>query len=421
VRVLNLSNFYPPSVLGGYELWCEEVTEGLRARGHDVSVVTTRTGAEARDDGERPWVHRVLRPEMELASRLNAIRFFTSRHADERENVQRLQALVERLAPDCILIWGMWNVHRSIPALAERLRPDRVAYYVGDYWPSLPSQFEPYWESRGRSRLARALKAPLRLVARRGLARDPRPALAFRRAMFPTAFVRDELARRGVRAVESRIVHGAIDTRPYAATASEPHVRSAASTRLLCVGRLTPDKGVHTAIEALGRLLRAHAATGIELTVVGSGAPSYEAHLRSLAEQHGVARLVRFVGAQPKSAMPRIYRGSDVFLFTSIWPEPFGRVIVEAMASGLAVVGSASGGASEILVDGDNALTVAPGDAAGLAAQVARLIESPDLRRRLAARGRQDATRRFDIRRMTSEIEVFLQQLVNENEVATAS
>jgi glycosyltransferase involved in cell wall biosynthesis len=67
-------------------------------------------------------------------------------------------------------------------------------------------------------------------------------------------------------------------------------------------------------------------------------------------------------------------------LFTSIWQEPFGRVIVEAMASGLAVVGTAVGGAAEMLVHDENSLVFEAGDSTSLARALRRLIESPALR-----------------------------------------
>jgi glycosyltransferase involved in cell wall biosynthesis len=84
-------------------------------------------------------------------------------------------------------------------------------------------------------------------------------------------------------------------------------------------------------------------------------------------------------------------------------------VIVEAMASGVVVVGTPVGGAAEILVDGENALTFTPDDPASLASQLKRLIESPELRGRLARSARQAAVDKFDIRRMTAEIETYLQ------------
>jgi glycosyltransferase involved in cell wall biosynthesis len=134
--------------------------------------------------------------------------------------------------------------------------------------------------------------------------------------------------------------------------------------------------------------------------------------LHRVARQEDVDSVVDFLGAQSKEAMPTIYGQSDILLFTSLWPEPFGRVLVEAMASGVAVVGTATGGAAEILVENENALLFAPGDAIGLARQVARLIKLPLLRQELTRAGRRIAVAKFDLQRMAAEIETYLQTIL---------
>ena len=74
--------------------------------------------------------------------------------------------------------------------------------------------------------------------------------------------------------------------------------------------------------------------------------------------------------------------------------------------------GSAVGGVTEILLDNETALTYTPGDAEKLAAQAARLIRAPELRQQLATAGKMVALERFDIQRMATEIEGYLNQLV---------
>lgn len=412
MRILCLSNFYPPASRGGYELWCQEVTEGLRGLGHEVMVLTSTHGQDAIRGHEPAWVRRDLHLEMEFASLRNSVSFFASRRAREDENLACLRLSVARFSPDVVLVWGMWNLPRSLPALAEKLLPARVAYYIGDYWPTLPCQLEVYWQAPARNWLTGIPKTMLKPLALGQLRREPPPRLAFEHAIFPTIFMRDELKRGGVSPMHSEVVYGAIDTYPF----RDRHVVSdtcqGSATRLLFVGRLTPEKGVHTAIEALHHLLFAWGFKHVQLTIVGSGEPDYEAHLRRLASEKKVESAVAFLRAQPQEAMPAIYQQADILLFTSIWPEPFGRVLVEAMASGLAVVGATTGGATEILNDNVNALTYAPGDPYSLAAQVARLIESPQLRKRLAESARCTSVQMFDIHRMTAQLEAILKAIV---------
>jgi glycosyltransferase involved in cell wall biosynthesis len=123
---------------------------------------------------------------------------------------------------------------------------------------------------------------------------------------------------------------------------------------------------------------------------------------------------VKFLPAQPKEKLPALYQQADVFLFTSIWPEPFGRVIVEAMASGVTVIGAATGGAAEIMSDRRNALLFTPGDSADLAAKLKMLIENPALHDTLGKAGRETAITKFDIQRMTTGIEDYLQTLASQ-------
>lgn len=408
MRLLFLSNFYPPASRGGYEQWCQEVADGLRSRGHDALVLTSTHGHSNLQSPDPAWVRRELHLEMEFASLRNALRFFTSRKRRERENLAFLRQAVKQHRPDAVLVWGMWNLPRSLPSLAETLLPGKVAYYIGDYWLTLPSQFENYWNAPPRNPLTGLPKLLLRPFARRILAREPRPTLNVEHALFPSAFMREELRRKGVSLKNAKIIYGAIDTQRYLSQRAE---RQNQVISLLYVGRVTHEKGVHTAIKAVARLVHDHHLTGLKLTVVGDGDADYVSRLHQLVDEKNLASFVDFLPAQPKEALPALYHRSDIFLFTSIWAEPFGRVIVEAMASGAVVVGTAVGGAAEILSDGENALTFTADDPPSLASQLKRLIESPDLRERLAESARQTAVNKFDLRRMTEEIEGYLQNL----------
>lgn len=410
MKVLFLSNFYPPVSRGGFEEWCQEVADGLVARGHEVTVLTSDYKRADASELDAAWVHRDLHLEMEIASLRNALQFFTIRKTRENDNLKVLEQFVEKRTPDVILIWGMWNLHRSLPALAERLMPGRVVYYMGDYWPTLPNQFENYWNAPARNPITGLPKVILKPIAQRILAREERAKVELKHVLFPTAFMQKEFESKGIKPRNAKVVYGAIDTNPY----KDLHHTSKQSQdlSLLYVGRLTDEKGVHTAIEALAHFQGK--VDKLKLTIVGGGEPEYEARLRQLAKIENVESLVVFVPAQPKEKLPALYQQADIFLFTSIWPEPFGRVIVEAMASGVIVVGAATGGAAEIMSDNENALLFAPGDSKDLADKLVRLIESPALRERLAKAGRETAIAKFDIQRMTGGIEDYLQTITSQ-------
>jgi glycosyltransferase involved in cell wall biosynthesis len=109
--------------------------------------------------------------------------------------------------------------------------------------------------------------------------------------------------------------------------------------------------------------------------------------------------------------MPRLLRKFDILLVTSTWAEPFARVVLEGMISGLVVVATPTGGTPEIVLDGENGLLFTPGDPEDLAKKIIRLVDDPALRKKLALSGKQTIMERFTMPKMMDEIEGFLQEV----------
>ena len=90
MRILFLSNLYPPWELGGYEQWCQEVATHLVDRGHDVSVLTSRHGVQSACENGVPYVTRTLHLQTNIAY-YRPIDFFLWRPFQERDNIQTLR------------------------------------------------------------------------------------------------------------------------------------------------------------------------------------------------------------------------------------------------------------------------------------------------------------------------------------------
>jgi glycosyltransferase involved in cell wall biosynthesis len=181
--------------------------------------------------------------------------------------------------------------------------------------------------------------------------------------------------------------------------------------RLLYFGNVIAQKGVHTAIEALGLLARRGLLDRVELTILGAGHPDYEARLRTMAKSLGVDERVHFAGRVEREEVPEWLGRSDVFLFTSTGPEAMARTVMEAMAAGLLVIGTRAGGQKEMLFDGENALTFKEQDAEGLARNIVRALDDPEMRWRLARAGQQLVLDRFSLERMARELEVWFESI----------
>ncbi len=220
-------------------------------------------------------------------------------------------------------------------------------------------------------------------------------------------YVVEVLTDAGILPAGAVVILNGIDPTPFTTNQDQEHERNGL-LHLLYFGALLEHKGVHTAIEALGLLQQQGLADQLRLTIVGGGQPEYEARLHALTESLGLRGRVCFTGRVSRSEMPGILREHDVFLFTSIWAEPFGRTIIEAMAAGLAVIGANVGGSREIFRFCQEDLLFEPGDAQALAQQIQRFLGDPDLSRRLGQEGRQLVAERFTLERMVDEMEAWL-------------
>jgi glycosyltransferase involved in cell wall biosynthesis len=407
LRVLFLTNFYLVHGAGGEEQSCQQVVEGLKQRGHETLVLTSMHGSNnlpVEVDG----IYRSLYLEMDLVPLRHSITFFTKRKAREEHNLQVFERILQQFDPDIIFIWGMWNLPYSLAAFAEARYPEKVVYRFATYWPTLPSQHEFYWRAPGRNWYGRLLKQVLGHVALTMLSKETQKSpLAFRHAICVSAAARDVLVEAGIPVSQARIIYTGLDLNKF--LNGDKHSRGDnRSINLLYAGRLVSEKGIETAIKAMTKLVFEKGQRHIELSLAGSGSAEYESHLHSLVSQSELTDYVSFLGWVKPEEMPELLRKFDVLLVPSTWPEPFARVVLEGMISGLVVVATPTGGTGEILVDGKNGLLFTPDDAEDLAQKILSLANDSELRQRLALAGRQTIAERFTLTKMLDEIENYL-------------
>jgi len=174
------------------------------------------------------------------------------------------------------------------------------------------------------------------------------------------------------------------------------------------VGVLARWKGQEVFLRAAREI--AGQARDVRFVVVGaeiyrtSGHGDFAADLRRLTRELGLDAVVAFTGH--RADVPEVMRALDVVVHASTEPEPFGRVIAEAMACARPVVWARGGGADEIVgPTGLAALGVDRGNPAALAAAIARALAEPDAARRWARAGRARIAERFDIDRHVERIQ----------------
>jgi glycosyltransferase involved in cell wall biosynthesis len=179
------------------------------------------------------------------------------------------------------------------------------------------------------------------------------------------------------------------------------------------VGRLVPPKGVQVLLAAAAKL-----SFPFRLQIIGTG-PS-EVSLRSQATSHGIQDKVEFLGHAPSESMPGHYRNMQVCVLPSLtmpnWKEQFGRVLIEAMACEVPVVGSDSGEIPEIIGSSESdrgGLTFPEGDADKLAEILTQLYREPALREDLGTQGRTRVLCNFTQEHIAAKTVLMYRQLTH--------
>lgn len=161
--------------------------------------------------------------------------------------------------------------------------------------------------------------------------------------------------------------------------------------RVLFVGRLAPEKNLDLWLE-VARRVRASVPAAL-FDIVGDGA--LRRRLAERAQSLGLGEAVTFHGGRTRDELVPLFGRASVLLLTSDH-EGFGRVLVEAMAAGVAVVSTRTGGAVEVIGDSGAGHLAAVGDAEGLARAVVALLTDDDLRARTVAAATAHITGRYD-------------------------
>lgn len=194
------------------------------------------------------------------------------------------------------------------------------------------------------------------------------------------------------------ILHG-VDTTRYHPPANRDAEFQIAGLRgkyaIGCFGRVRHQKGTDVFIEAVARVLPRF--PDFNAVVVGAvDDAAFEAALKARAAEAGIADRVRFLGERPIDEVPLWYRRILIYAFTSR-NEGFGLTLLEAMASGNALVAARAGAAEAVVTGGQIALLVPPGDPAALAAALEQLMSDPARAAAMGQRARDYVASHFSI------------------------
>jgi glycogen synthase len=407
MKILIISNIYPPPPVGGYEQLCQDVASDLERRGHDLHILTS--SYERKKPCVEGKVHRLLALDRNFYS-------YRTKGALASALINRgaLARTIAAVRPDLLYVWNMENLDRPLLHAIKRCTIPSV-YHLSAPWILWPDRLSELCDLVGRVSVSGFVSRLLRpLLDRMHITYDC-SALAIERASFSCSALQKEVAEAGITVRHGEVILEGIPLSLFPARDFDSYAPEGVEQySLVYAGQLVRHKGVHTAVLAAAQLVNRYGVRNFHLTVIGPGEAEYSSYLRSLVDEHGIAGYVSFRPPVPRSDLGLLLSKSQVLLFPSIWEEPWSLVLLQGMASGLAVVGTATGGSREVLVNEENSLTFPPDDEESMAAAIARLLKSPQLIKKLA-RNAQDLVRaNYSIESMVDKIEQQLSAALSE-------
>ena len=350
MRILFISNYFPPFHIGGYEELCAEVAVGLANRGRKITVLTTHPYQQAKAGDQQSFnkinIHRVLEPEVPLTPIYASLSFFLDYQHRTSKNTSILDNLIQTSRPGLIFVWGGWNLPRDLFAKLEADISPPTVFYFADLWPTLPSAYQLHWQSPARRKTTYLIKRFLGRIALKKLQTSPNAQkLHVKNAICVSEFICRELINKNI-FNKGKIIHNGIHLNSFPLKPLQ-QIKLQSPPQLLFTGRIVKEKGIETAIKTIAALKQHGHKT--ELTLIGSIEPTYSNRLQELSRQLSIEKQIHFHGYIPRKEIPITIREFDILLSPSNINEALPRNIQEAMATGLVAIGSKIGGIPEII------------------------------------------------------------------------
>ena len=411
MKILVLTNAYPPYITGGYEIACYDNVQRLRSKGHDVHVLTStyrKFENSPLDSDKKVYRKLMLEAKFYQFHPFPLLKYKSLRQvvAKYRDSIIFKYSL-NQIKPDIVFFWNMGLISFFLIDIAEKSLP--TAYYLSDSWLSYPPLYVEYKECDG----LKQEESPVKL--KRFLSKITRPRKIYislpKNVIFCSNALKQLYYEFGYSFRNPSIIYHGID--PLIFHPIVDKVKTDNTVKLLFCGRISKFKGIETVIYAIWKLINRYNINNISLNIVGDGQKEYIKYLKNKVNKLSLSAFIHWISKAERNNMPEIYCSHDILIFPSIWQEPFSITILEAMSCGIPIIGTLTGGSKEILVDNENSLVFKEGNSNQLTNKIKLLIENKDLRKKIIKKGLETANN-YTLDTMADRVEKYLLSVIEQ-------
>lgn len=399
MKILCISNFYPPYFEGGYEISVKESMDYLADHKHDVYILCGNRGqTDSPDKLQKPVPNQAIR----ILKYINyAQASFRDKHRVERFNYDVCCTLIRKLKPDIVYMANMKAISIAPVIAVQKLKQAHV-YDLGDIW------LKAYLQPGLKSRMFRWLKATLPLMI--GGRIDLNPVIVV--SNWIKQVVSQNYGSSQIYVVPRGIEIPALNEveknlLPNSKDKPLP-------LRYIFAGRIEPLKGLDIIIKAIALIREKQPEFYFDMDIFGEADPIYAQYCKDLIAKNGLSDSFHWQGHNPK--LREILSSYDVMLMPTLAEEAFGRVIIEAMAVRLIVVATDAFGPAEIISTGRDGFLFPRASHTALAEIILQLKQLDAMQiEQLKSNARKTVCDKYEISLVKKQIESILENIVYQN------
>lgn len=357
MKLLVITNIYPPQNLGGFGLCIERLTNGLKKLGYS-EIVLTADLKELGVVGREKNINRSLMLLGNYSNGVQHIRDSRERRKRKEKNIQIIKETIKENKPDACLIGNMDLLGKEIvdTVLSHDIPTIQHIGFMG-------SPFEGDWL----------------------------PDQRLFRLAFGSGEVKRLFTKMGHKVEKGRIVYPPIENNE-----TKKNTKDYGKETMLIgfCGLIMESKGLHIAINAVKNMLKR--GYKIKFDIAGkSFSKRYEEQLREYCNVNGIENNIIWKGFIEPTKIEEFYKNIDFLVFPSLYPESFGMVVAEAMSNGVIPISTGVGGAYEVITHKVDGLLVNPGDVKDLEETLEWCIRNKSRLSKIGERARKTAEQRF--------------------------
>lgn len=378
-RILVINNLYPPQELGGYGRYICDFANILHSRGHTVEVLTSNA----------PYLGEIAAPENNIDRSLLLYGSYEKLPPQAFEDISEINYIFE------------YN-NKIITEKIQTYRPD--VCLVGNIDLLSHNLFIPILDHQIPTIHHVAFKQP-------GYLADDTPVSPFYHLSACSEFVKKTILETGYPLEDISVIFpGAVVD-----TFRMPIAPNLEKLRIVYASLVAPYKGPQTLVEALGILHNEN--VDFHCSIAGKATDEkFLEHLKNFTKGRGMSHKIDFLGYLTRPQLLNLYATHNIFIFPSVWEEPFGISQVEGMAAGLLLITSGTGGAAEVIEPEVSGLTFLAGDSTGLADALMSLSHNREGWHRMAVTGQERAVMHLDIEHSVDMLEEKFEELLQQRE-----